>query len=159
MHLKKAATMPDQNSEPSVEPGRLVEVARPRNEVLRLQTQCDSKRAETDFEVSYRLLLPDGSTRYIYEYGVANNEAAGDYAHSGAMHNATDRTVAEHERIFGLFQTLGMEGSGTGVGIALAKKIVDLHGGRLWVDSEGERCGSRFCCSLPNPRSSAVSSA
>jgi len=411
--------MPDHNSAPSVEPERSVEVERLRNEVQRLQTQCDSTcaensryqsllhriqrvhrnaellfwdcdgdnlswrasaealaewfglptdavplterglmqlihsddrervqivydcshEAETDFEVSYRLLLPDGSTRYIHEYGVANNEATGDYAHSGAMHNVTDRTIAEHERarliqelesrnseleqftdtvshdlkaplitvrgflgllekdlaeqdlsrihddmdkiraategmknvledllhlsrigravnpesetpfneliddvmyliggflnekgvqlnvsadlpsvfgdrmrlvellqnlmenaakfmgnqskptmevgascngrevhcyvadngvgveerfherIFGLFQTLGMEASGTGVGLALAKKIVDLHGGRLWVESEGEGCDSRFCFSLPNPQSSAVSSA
>ena len=57
-----------------------------------------------------------------------------------------------HDRIFGLFQTLGAEGSGTGVGLALAKKIVDLHGGRLWVESTGHGSGARFCFSLPLPR-------
>ena len=80
-------------------------------------------------------------------------------AHCYVADNGVGVEKRFHERIFGLFQTLGTQGSGTGVGIALAKKIVDLHGGRLWVESEGEGCGSRFCCSLPNPRSSAVSSA
>jgi signal transduction histidine kinase len=56
---------------------------------------------------------------------------------------------AYRERIFGLFNKLDPQSEGTGVGLALAKRIVELHGGRLWVESEGSGKGSMFCFTLP----------
>jgi signal transduction histidine kinase len=56
-----------------------------------------------------------------------------------------------HERVFGLFDKLDADGEGTGIGLALARRIVELHGGRIWVESEGEGHGSTFCFTLGRP--------
>ncbi len=58
-----------------------------------------------------------------------------------------------HQHIFGLFNKLDPHGEGTGVGLALAKRIVEVHGGKMWVESEPGR-GSTFFVSLaPKPLS------
>jgi len=61
--------------------------------------------------------------------------------------------TGDHERIFLEFQqsqtTRGAgKPEGTGLGLALAKKFVEMHGGRIWVESEVGR-GSTFAFSLP----------
>jgi len=51
------------------------------------------------------------------------------------------------ERIFGLFNKLDPKSDGTGIGLALVKRIVEVHSGRIWVESEIGK-GSTFYFSL-----------
>jgi len=53
-------------------------------------------------------------------------------------------------KIFGLFEKLNPISEGTGIGLALVKRIIETHGGRIWVESEGLGKGSMFCFTIPN---------
>ena len=52
------------------------------------------------------------------------------------------------EKVFGLFDKLDPRSEGTGVGLTLVKRIVEVHGGRIWVESQLGQ-GATFCFTLP----------
>jgi PAS domain S-box-containing protein len=93
----------------------------------RVRIRCSSAGVETG---------PPSSEQAVWHVSVSDN----------------GRGIAERhrERIFRLFQTLGSQSGtqSTGVGLALAKRIVETSGGRIWVESTpGE--GSTFHVTLP----------
>ncbi len=53
-----------------------------------------------------------------------------------------------YEKVFGLFNKLDARSEGTGVGLALVKRIIEVHGGRVWVDSPGLQGGTTFYFTL-----------
>lgn len=52
-------------------------------------------------------------------------------------------------KLFGLFEKLNPGTEGTGIGLALVKRIIEVHGGRVWVESEGPGKGSIFRFTFP----------
>ena len=56
-----------------------------------------------------------------------------------------------HEKVFGLFEKLDPRAEGSGVGLALVRRIVEVHGGRVWIESGGRGQGTTVCFTLPLP--------
>jgi len=54
-----------------------------------------------------------------------------------------------HDKVFGLFEKLDPTSDGTGIGLALVKRIIETHGGRIWVESAGQGDGTTFYFTLP----------
>jgi signal transduction histidine kinase len=49
-----------------------------------------------------------------------------------------------HENIFGLFNKLDQSSEGTGIGLAIVKRIIEVHGGNIWIESDGKDKGTIF---------------
>jgi|GEM_PF-3981484 len=88
---------------------------------------------------------------------VACQENVDEYIFS-VKDNGIGFNPAYNERVFQMFQRLHTREDypGTGVGLPIAKKIVERHGGRIWVESE-EGKGATFFFSLPKSGPSQAS--
>jgi PAS domain S-box-containing protein len=53
------------------------------------------------------------------------------------------------ERIFNLFERLDASAPGTGIGLTIARRIIEVHGGKCWAESEGPGNGTTFRFTLP----------
>ena len=96
--------------------------------------------------------LVDNAAKFM---GVQANpliEIGVDRSNEGCVFFVRDNGIGvepeQHERIFGLFNKLDTNTEGTGIGLALVKRIIEVHGGRIWLESEGEGKGSTFYFTL-----------
>jgi len=55
---------------------------------------------------------------------------------------------SQHEKVFELFYKVNKTSEGTGAGLAIVKRIIEVHGGRIWVESELGK-GTTVCFTLP----------
>lgn len=74
----------------------------------------------------------------------------GDFVRFAVIDDGIGIPPEYREHIFVIFKRLhsGDSYPGTGIGLAICKRIIDSHGGRIWVE-EGENGGSAFCFTLP----------
>src|SRR5205085_9021510 len=90
--------------------------------------------------------------------------ASVEWRDSGLQVSVTDTGIGirpeDQELIFREFEQVdssyARQQQGSGLGLALAQKLAELHGGRLWVESEGEGKGSTFRFVLPGPSAAAA---
>jgi signal transduction histidine kinase len=76
-------------------------------------------------------------------------EVKDDMLHCFVSDNGIGIEDKFQEQIFGLFQRLSNDNSGTGIGLALVKRIIEVHGGKVWVESEGLGKGTSLWFTLP----------
>ncbi len=55
-------------------------------------------------------------------------------------------------KLFGLFEKLDTKAEGTGIGLALVRRIVEVHNGRVWFESDGPGMGTTFYFTLEKTR-------
>jgi signal transduction histidine kinase len=87
---------------------------------------------------------------------VTVSAAAGVREHAGTLLFRVKDTgpgldAADLERVFGMFEQAGgsvKTSAGTGLGLTLARAMVELHGGRIWAES-WKGCGATFCFTIP----------
>jgi signal transduction histidine kinase len=106
-------------------------------------TTAERETGDAEYGERATVLNPDGPTPESSEFRVPNSELLVSVSDTGIG------IAKEHQgRLFTEFYQVsgGVKNKtpGTGLGLALAKRMVEQHGGRVWVESEGEGKGSTF---------------
>ena len=111
---------------------------------------------EKIYEVISHLII--NAIKYTPPYGeiTIHTEQTNEFIIVSVQDNGIGFSENEQQRIFKQFGKIERYGQGwdigiegTGMGLYTSKKIVELHGGEIWVESEGRNKGAKFCFSLP----------
>lgn len=98
-------------------------------------------------------ILVENSVRYMGDQAEPRLEIGAEPGRGRHVVFVRDNGVgidpADLERVFDVFRRLDPRSSGTGVGLALARRIAEMHGGRIRAESEGRGTGSTFYVELP----------
>jgi len=94
-----------------------------------------------------------GKTGSGYEPSTMNHERHCDFVEISVRDTGIGIKPEDILRLFQEFTqldaSLSRQHQGTGLGLALTKKLVELHGGRIWAESRGEGQGTTFTFTLP----------
>lgn len=111
-------------------------------------------------QVLYNLLsnavkfTPEGGVVTVRAEPVATANSGAGALRVSVIDSGIGLKPADIGRLFHEFEqidsTYARRQGGTGLGLALSKKLVELHGGRIWAESEGEGRGSAFHLELPS---------
>jgi PAS domain S-box-containing protein len=121
-----------------------------------LKTKFDKERI---YEVISNLLL--NSIKYTPPGGVISiiSEVNDKFYIISIIDNGIGFTEEEKSQVFKQFGKIERYGQGwdvaiegTGLGLYITKKLVELHGGKIWLESEGRNKGSTFKFSLPRKK-------
>ena len=112
-------------------------------------------------QILYNLLAnavkftPDGGTIVLSVLRSRRLEMGRDVFRISIADSGIGIKAADLDRIFNPFEQADGSASrryqGTGLGLSLSRRFVELHGGRLWAESEGEGKGSTFHVEIPEP--------
>jgi len=111
---------------------------------------------ERIYEVVTHLII--NAIKYTPPYGEIKiqTEKTDEYVIVTVQDNGIGLSKDEKKKLFKQFGKIERYGQGwdigiegTGMGLYTSKKIVELHGGEIWVESEGRNKGTKFCFSLP----------
>ncbi len=102
------------------------------------------------------LVQPDRKQREIHERPGGPKIEIG-YRKNGeetvffAKDNGIGIDPKEHEKVFSLFYQVDRKSGGAGAGLSIVKRIIEVHGGRIWIESElGKGCTVCFTLPLAN---------
>jgi PAS domain S-box-containing protein len=121
-------------------------------ELSGLEMRVDERRLT---QVLFNLL--SNAIKFTHEDGCIDVAAGrrGDELEISVTDTGIGIPAIELDRIFDAFYQIKRGGTakeqGSGLGLSLSRKLVELHGGRMWAESEGEGRGSRFVFTLPLP--------
>jgi PAS domain S-box-containing protein len=117
-------------------------------------------------QVMYNLLsnaikfTPDGGKVFVTA-SIHNANGSGSFLQIAVADTGIGIKKNDQERVFNEFEQVdssyGRQQQGTGLGLALTKRLIEMHGGRIWVESEGvEGKGSTFTFLIPIPKAEAA---
>lgn len=91
-----------------------------------LKFRLDNKKPEIKIDIVHE---NDESVIYIKDNGIGIEQQ-------------------DHQRVFNMFQRLDSNHDGVGAGLALVERIVEINGGKIWIESKGNNKGTTFCFTI-----------
>lgn len=97
--------------------------------------------------------LIDNAVKYMGDQSSPRIEIGMQDAELGPIFYVRDNGIGidprHKHKVFGMFEKLDPQSAGTGIGLALVKKIVELYQGSIWLESAGPGPGCCFLFTLP----------